>query len=121
MYFSKNCHQFYTQPCLKPLKLSVSIFIYLCGVLYTGSSAGKESACNVGDPRLIPGLGRFPTEAIGYPPSPGIGLLGGSNGKEPTNNARDLGLTPALGRSPGGGHGNPTWTEEPDRLQSMGL
>ena len=75
----------------------------------------------MGDPCLIPGLGRFPTEAIGYPPSPGIGFLAGLDGKEPTYNARDLGLTPALGRSPGGGHGNPTWTEEPDRLRSMGL
>ena len=26
----------------------------------TGGSDGKESACNVGDPGSIPGLGRFP-------------------------------------------------------------
>ena len=32
-----------------------------------GSSAGKESACNAGDPALIPGLGRFPGDGIGYP------------------------------------------------------
>ena len=25
---------------------------------FSGSSAGKESACNAGDPGLIPGLGR---------------------------------------------------------------
>ena len=31
------------------------------------SSTGKESACNVGDPSLIPGLGRSPGEGIGYP------------------------------------------------------
>ena len=30
-------------------------------------SAGKESACNVGDLGLIPGLGRFPGEGKGYP------------------------------------------------------
>ena len=30
-------------------------------------SAGKESACNAGDPGLIPGLGRSPGEGIGYP------------------------------------------------------
>ena len=30
-------------------------------------SAGKESACNVGDLRLIPGLGRSPGEGKGYP------------------------------------------------------
>ena len=34
---------------------------------FPGSSAGKESACNAGDPGLIPGLGRFPGEGIGYP------------------------------------------------------
>ena len=34
---------------------------------FPGSSAGKESACNVGDPSLIPGLGRSPGEGIGYP------------------------------------------------------
>ena len=27
---------------------------------FPGSSAGKESACNAGDPGLIPGLGRSP-------------------------------------------------------------
>ena len=30
-------------------------------------SAGKESACNVGDLGLIPGLGRSPEEGEGYP------------------------------------------------------
>ena len=30
-------------------------------------SAGKESACNVGDQGLIPGLGRSPGEGKGYP------------------------------------------------------
>ena len=32
-----------------------------------GSSAGKESACNAGDPGSIPGLGRSPEEGISYP------------------------------------------------------
>ena len=31
------------------------------------NSAGKESACNAGDPGLIPGSGRSPREGIGYP------------------------------------------------------
>ena len=31
------------------------------------SSVGKESACNAGDPGLIPGSGRFPGEGMGYP------------------------------------------------------
>ena len=34
---------------------------------YPGGSAGKESACNVGDLGLIPGLGRSPGEGKGYP------------------------------------------------------
>ena len=32
-----------------------------------GSSAGKESTCNAGDPSLIPGWERSPGEGIGYP------------------------------------------------------
>ena len=32
-----------------------------------GGSVGKESACNVGDLDLIPGLGRSPGEEKGYP------------------------------------------------------
>ena len=31
------------------------------------SSVGKESACNAGDPGLIPGSGRLTGEGIGYP------------------------------------------------------
>ena len=31
------------------------------------SSVGKESACNAGDPSLIPGSGRSSGEVIGYP------------------------------------------------------
>ena len=34
---------------------------------FPSSSVGKESACNVGDPSLIPGLGRPTGERIGYP------------------------------------------------------
>ena len=33
----------------------------------TGSSAGKESTCNAGDPGSILGLGRCPREGNGYP------------------------------------------------------
>ena len=35
---------------------------------FLGSSAGKESTCNVGDPGSIPGLGRSPGEGIGSTP-----------------------------------------------------
>ena len=34
---------------------------------FPGSSAGKESSCNVGNLGLIPGLGRSPGEGKGYP------------------------------------------------------
>ena len=39
----------------------ISIWGFPCG------SAGKESACNVGDLGLIPVLGRSPGEGKGYP------------------------------------------------------
>ena len=52
----------------------------------------------------------------------------GSDSKASAHNAGDLGSIPGSGRSPGEGNGNPfqysarkiPWTEEPDRLQSMG-
>ena len=61
-----------------------------------------------------------------------IALLGfpvGSVVKDPPANAGDVGLIPESGRSPGEGNGNPLqcsaweipWTEEPGRLQSLGL
>ena len=34
---------------------------------FPGSSAGKESTCNAGDPGLIPGSGSSTGEGIGYP------------------------------------------------------
>ena len=34
---------------------------------FPGSSAGRESACNAGDPSLIPGSGKSPGEGIVYP------------------------------------------------------
>ena len=34
---------------------------------FPDSSVGTESACNAGDPCLIPGLGRPPGEGKGYP------------------------------------------------------
>ena len=34
---------------------------------FPGDSEGKESACNAGDPGLIPGLGRSPGEGNGNP------------------------------------------------------
>ena len=34
---------------------------------FPGGSEGKESVCNVGDPGLIHGLGRYPGEGNGNP------------------------------------------------------
>ena len=34
---------------------------------FPGGSDGEESACNAGDPDLIPGLGRSPGEGHGIP------------------------------------------------------
>ena len=42
-------------------RLPFSILVFPCG------SAGKESTCNVGDLSSVPGLGRSPGEAKGYP------------------------------------------------------
>ena len=37
------------------------------GSVFPGGSAGKESACNVGDPSMIPGSGGSPGEEDGNP------------------------------------------------------
>ena len=48
--------------------LILKIFVNPYSVLgFPGSSGGKESACNAGDPGSIPGLGRSPGEGISYP------------------------------------------------------
>ena len=41
--------------------------IYALGKGFLNSSIGKESACNAGDPGLIPGSRRSAGEGIGYP------------------------------------------------------
>ena len=42
----------------------VCVYVYIG---YPGSSVGKESASNAGDPGLIPGSGRSTGEGTGYP------------------------------------------------------
>ena len=68
-------------------------------------SAGKETACNAGDPGLIPKSGRSAGEGIGLPTPVFLGFLGGSNRNKSAFSAGDLGLIPGLGRSPGEGKG----------------
>ena len=104
----------------------VCILIYSC---YPGGSNGKESACNVGDLGLIPGLGRSPGDGNDYPlqysslensmDSVVHGVAknwtrqsdfhfqsfpGGSEDKDPACSSGDVGLIPGLGRSPGEGN-----------------
>ena len=78
------------------IKCGFAINIHTMG--FPDSSAGKESAYNVGDPGSIPGPGtslekdRLPTPAF-------LGFPGDSDGKSACN-AGDLGLIPGVGRSP---------------------
>ena len=60
----------------------------------------KESACNVGDLGLIPGLGRSSGEGIGYSLQCSWASLVAQLVKESACSAGDLGLIPGLGRSP---------------------
>ena len=85
---------------------------------FCGSSAGKESACNAGDPSSIPGSGRPPIGGIGYPLQYSRASLvaQGSDGpgfdpwvgKIPWRRARQPTLVFLPGESP--------WTEEPGKL-----
>ena len=59
---------------LKKVKLYIGLSLVLLWVLWVQyqmgfphSSVGKESACNSGDPRSIPGSERSTGEGIGYP------------------------------------------------------
>ena len=71
---------------------------------FPGSSAGKESVYNAGDPGSIAQLGR-PLDRLPIPVS--LGFPSGSDGKESACNAGNLCLVPGLGRSPEGVHGIP--------------
>ena len=72
--------------------------------MYTYSSAGKESACNAGDPSSIPGSGRSPEEGIDYPLQYSWAFLVAQLVKKSACNAGDLGsrsgFNPRVGRIP---------------------
>jgi len=92
------------------------------------SSAGKESACNAGDPGLIPGSGRFPGAEIGYPlqyswaslvaqlvknlPTVQDTWVRSLGWEDPLEKGMAIHSSILAWRIP--------WTEEPDRLQSTG-
>ena len=58
-------------PLLDAVIQKADLTKYCSGFVYywvfPHSSVGEESACNSGDPGLIPGLGRYPGEGKGYP------------------------------------------------------
>ena len=74
---------------------------------FPGSSAGKESACNAGDPWFNSWVGKIPWRRDRLPTPVFMGFPGGSDSKESGHNAGDLGSIPGLGRSPRGRYGNP--------------
>ena len=78
-------------------------YSYLDLKLEPGSSAGKESTRNGGDPSSIPELGRSAGEGIDYPLQYSWTSLVTRLVKNPP--AGDLGSIPGLGRCPGGGKG----------------
>ena len=85
-----------------------SVYLYIIIHMgFPGSSAGKESTCNAGNPGSIPGLGRSPGEGIRLPTPIFLGFPHGSDGKESTCNVGDLGSVSEMERSPRRGHGNP--------------
>ena len=74
---------------------------------FPGSTAGKESACNVGDPNLIPRSGSYPRERIGYPLKYSWASLEAQMVKKSACSVGDLSSIPGSGRSPGEGNGYP--------------
>ena len=72
---------------------------------FPGSSAGKESACNAGDPGFDSWVRKIRWRRDRLPTPVFLGFPGSSAGKEPACNVGDLGSIPGLGRSPGEGNG----------------
>ena len=91
---------------------------------FPGSSAGKESTCNAGDPGLIPGLGRPPGEGKGHPLQYSWASLVAQLVKMLETWVQSLGwedpLEEGMQPTPIFLPGESPWTEEPGGLQSMG-
>ena len=95
---------------------------------FPDSSAGKESACNAGDPSSIPGSGRSPGKGIGYPLQYSWASLVAQMVKNPPA-VQETWVQSWIGKIPWRKTWQPTlvflpgespWTEKPGRLQSMG-
>ena len=96
---------------------------------FPDSSAGKESICNTGNPGSIPGSGRSTGEGIGYPlqhswasfvaelvkdlPAMQETWVQSLGWEDPLEKGKATHSSILAWRI--------TWTEEPGRLQSMGL
>ena len=91
---------------------------------FSGSSAGKKSACNAGSPGSIPGSGRSPGEGLGYPPQCSWDSLVAQMVKNPPTVWETwVGKIPwrrAWQPTPMFLPGKSPWTEEPGGLQSVG-
>ena len=74
---------------------------------FPDSSVGKESACNVGDPRIDcwDGKNHWRRDKLITPVF--LGFPCSSAGRESARSVGDLGLIRVSGRSPGEGYGNP--------------
>ena len=84
------------------------------------SSVDKESACNAGDPGLIPGSGTSAGEGTGYPFWYSWASLVASAGKESTCKAGDLGSIPGLRRSSREWKGYPLLYSDLENSMSVG-
>ena len=73
------------------------LIIYQVG--FPGSSAGKEPACNAGNPGLIPRSGIFPGEGTGYPLQYSKACLVAQTVKNPLQGGRP-GFDPWVGKIP---------------------
>ena len=107
----------------------IKLFILCWSIGFPGSSAGKESTCNAGDPSLISGSGRSPGEGIGYPLQYSWASMVAQTVKNPPEMKETWdGL---LGWEDSVEEGKAThssilawrssWTEEPGGLQFIGL
>ena len=81
-------------------------YIYTCELGFPSSSAGKESACNAGDPGLIPGWGSSPEDRIDDSLQYSWASLVAQRLKESACNVGHLVSIPVLGRYTGGEHSN---------------
>ena len=106
------------------------IFTFImCSMDFPGSSAGKESACNTGDPGSVPGLGRSREEGIGYAFQYSWASLVAQMVKNPPS-MWETWVWSWVGKIPWRRKQQPTpiflpgessWTKEPGGLQPVGL